>query len=536
MIKVTKDITRRLLDVHGWSGIILGLALYAVVLTGSIVVFAHEIGVWSISGNTSNNGISQGLDKRLAELSSQVLDEYLEEVVIQKNAADHLIVFFHQHAQNEQGQLRDKGVRFVLEPKQLKVVSKHEGFQESMPPITSSLLEQFFVDLHITLHAPDPIGLYLTGILGLVLLASAVSGVILHRHIILDMFLSPRRSNPLLNARDRHNLAGTWSIPFSIILAFTGAFFSFALTLGLPVIAMTAFGGDQQKAIETIIGEPAIVDASPQPFVGVDTIINQSSSSSLGGSNPSVIVVRNWGRADADVLATHEPAEGKLFGENHQFKGVSGEYIGEKPAIGKVSSISSSLINLIGALHFGTFSGILSRIIWLSLGLATCYVTLTGLQLWFKRREGSNSWKKLSLAIPTVGYGLPIAMAGSSFGFLFSFANHQTTNVNDFTVNGFLIGGGLSITLAFLIRSNIHLSKALQGLLGVSLILMPLFRMQFSGQYWLQEPGAINAIVLWLDIAFISLGCLMALSSLGILPNTPNRFFSDSDALLANQH
>src|SRR3546814_15188411 len=42
MIHLKKEETKAMVAVHGWSGILLGLLLYAVVLTGTAAVFAEE--------------------------------------------------------------------------------------------------------------------------------------------------------------------------------------------------------------------------------------------------------------------------------------------------------------------------------------------------------------------------------------------------------------------------------------------------------------------------------------------------------------
>src|SRR3546814_2468228 len=90
-------------------------------------------------------------------------------------------------------------------------------------------------DLHVRLHVPNPWGLLLTGILGLAMLVAAISGLLIHRHLFKDIFTLRTRANPVLVDRDRHSVAGTWSLPFAFILAFTGSFFSFFGTIGVPV-------------------------------------------------------------------------------------------------------------------------------------------------------------------------------------------------------------------------------------------------------------------------------------------------------------
>ncbi len=512
MIKVSKDTTRRLLTVHGWSAVILGLALYVVVFTGAIVVFAHEIGAWSVSGHKMDGALAGKIDSKLTALSKTVDPEYFEEVSIWQNSAGYIIAFFHTHVKTDKG-MAEKGARFVLDPETMAVISRADGIGEELPAVTSGYLESFFADLHIRLHAPDPVGLYLTGILGLVLLILAISGFILHRHLIMDIFLSPRLTTRLLNTRDRHNLAGTWGIMFSFILAFTGAFFSFATTLGLPVIAITAFEGDQQKAMETVMGVPEQEDKTPMPFIGLEKIIARVQQKDAARSLPRVISVMHMGRADAKVLTVHNPSDETIFFKNYIFDGVTGEYLGEKPRVGKKPSLGNDLIGLMGVLHFGWFAGLLSRIIWLSLGLATCYVTLTGMQLWVQRRATEPLWQGLGRLVGTIGYGTPLAMSTAAIGFLITYANNPAL-VHSWTVNGFFVGTALSFAIGLLIKSKTTREVSFQRTLGVIVMSLPLIRHLYSDTSW-QQLLNDNAAVIGLDVSFLLTGALLLLISTG---------------------
>jgi len=506
MINLSNSSGRRLTNIHGWAGVLFGLALYIVVFSGAIVVLSHEIGVWSVSGHKLGDGLQGKIDKRLDELSSNLPKEYKDEVGLWQNASGELIAFFHTHVQNDQGKITEKGTRFVLDPNTLEIISQVEGFDDELPHVTSGFLEEFFVKLHTKLHVPDPIGLYLTGILGLVLLVSAVSGFIIHRHLIKDIFLSPRLNTRLLNKRDRHNLAGTWGLVFSIILAFTGAFFSFATTLGLPVIAMTAFGGDQQKAVTAIYGEPSIVDPTPKTFVGVEDIIEHSKKANIAGSAPVFVFIEHWGRADAVISTTHSPNDDHLFYTTHQFSGVTGEYLGEKAGVGDQPSAGSALFGMMGVLHFGWFAGLFSRIIWLSLGLATCYVTISGLQLWVQRREKEQRWQELAKLIPIIGYGLPIAMIGAAAGFTLTYSQH-TEHVETWTINGFLIGIVVSFIIGLSLSSSEKGKQVLQRLLAVGLILLPITR-GLSHQTFIGDPNVVA-----MDISLIISGIIVFMVS-----------------------
>jgi uncharacterized iron-regulated membrane protein len=515
MIKTSKQAAKRLITVHGWSGILLGLALYIVIFSGAVVVLSHEIGAWSVSGHKEGPALSHpDLDKTLATLSEKVEPAYLEDVNIWRNSAGYIIAFFHTHTTDANGDIAEKGVRFVLDPQTLKIIETAEGFADDLPKVASSFLETFFIDLHVRLHAPGVIGLYLTGVLGLVLLVSAVSGFIMHRHLIKDIFLSPRLSSRLANTRDRHNLAGAWGIIFSILLAFTGAFFSFATTLGLPVIAITAFEGDQQKAMETVFGQAVEENKTPRPFIGIEKVVQKSHQADIAGSEPVFIIVNHLGRADALISTIHEPSDKNMFFRQYQFSGVTGEFLGEKTRIGTEPSLGDTLNGLMGVLHFGWFAGALSKIIWVALGLSMCYVILTGLQLWIAKREKQPVWRHFSSLTTIVGYGTPLAMSAAAIGFLIAY-HYYPNDVVAWTINSFLFGVLISFIIGF-VTSSRQRNIVFQQVLGLMLMALPLIRSTVSSQSIIDSFSYGHFDVLVIDLTLLLTGLVLVVLSTGI--------------------
>jgi hypothetical protein len=301
---------------------------------------------------------------------------------------------------------------------------------------------------------------------------------------------------------------------FSILLAFTGAFFSFATTLGLPVIAMTAFGGDQEKAMSVIVGEPTIEDNRLKPFIGLESIVKASQQNEVAGSPPIIITVEHWGRADAVVSTIHSPSDETLFFSNHQFSGVTGEYLGEKPFVGTERSLGSILMGMMGVLHFGWFAGLFSKIIWLSLGLATCYVTWTGLQLWIERRESHPVWQRLGRLVPIVGFGTPIAMLTAALGFLFTFSSHPEW-VESTTINGFFIGAVMAIACGVFLEDKVLRERTLQSFLGLILLVLPVSRWWISEQSWALLIHQQQMTVVAMDISLLFAGLIFLLLGLG---------------------
>ena len=500
MIELSQARSKRLLAVHGWAGTVLGLALYVVILTGAVVVFAHEIGTWSVSGSRAQQPLAAPMDAKIRELAGQVDPEYLDDINLFHNPAGHISAFFHTHGVKEDGHPMEKGVRFTFDPVTGETLTRQEGYADEFDDPVSAL-EHFLVELHVNLHAPNPVGLYLTGILGFAMLAAAVSGFLLHRHLIKDLFVAPRLSSRLLNARDRHILAGSWGLPFAFVLAFTGAFLSFAGSIGLMTISMVAFGGDQEKLIETIIGTPEGEDATPAPLANLDAMLRQSADKSH--SAPAFVSIMHYGRADARVFAFHLAGEGELQSQQHVFKGSDGSYLGPKPTIGTTPSAGDTAFTLVSVLHFGTFAGLLSRVIWFALGLAMCYVTLTGLQLWLRRRAESPLWRRLGRSVPIVGYGLPIALAASGIGYLLAL---PAGTVLFWTPASFLIASGLAIVIGCILRDEVLLYRLYRGLLGAVLIALPVLRWLIDGTGWGPLMASGNDMVVLLDLALAAGG------------------------------
>ena len=105
---------------------------------------------------------------------------------------------------------------------------------------------------------------------------------------------------------------------------------------------------------------------------------------------------------------------------------------------------------------------------WFALGLAGCCVTLTGLQLWLRRREENPLWRRLARAVPVVGHGLPIAMAGSGIGFFLSLPTAQTLF---WTPAGFLIAAALAIAAGRAVREDGALARLYRIALGTAFVM-----------------------------------------------------------------
>ncbi len=498
--------TKALVALHGWSAVFLGLLLYAVVITGAAAVFEEEIRHWSIGTVANQSPFSLPIDKMLRAEAAGVNPEHLEEVTLSTSASGYLGAFFHTHVKAADGQIEEYGERVVLDPATAQVVERRTGtvtelFQQDNP----GALAQFIVSIHTELHLPRPWGLMLTGILGLVLLVSAISGFLIHGHLFKEAFTLRRGQNTLVNKRDLHSLAGSWGLPFAFVLAFTGSFFSFAGAFGIPAMAIVAFGGDQEAMIRTLIDQPAVESATPGPAANLDTVIADATRRS--GAAPVFASISAWGEQGSRITV-FTPASGhRLTGQQFEYSGNTGTFQREKPALGKAPSAGATAVSLMGPLHFGNFAGLLSKLVWGALAFALCYVVITGFNLWLQRRAGEAGWDWLHRSLLGVGYGIPIAMLASSLAYFTAPVLGLQSHVA--VPWSFVIVGIAVLAWSFTSPELVRLNQQLFYLCALFCLLSPAARLATGGIGWLGAIQQGNLAVPMLDTSLLMMATFL---------------------------
>ncbi len=514
MIKLSQQRTKTLLAIHGWSAVWLGLLLYAVVVTGVASVFADEIAGWSSPlAAEVENPFPAGTDAALRRVADSIDPSYREELFFFPRAGGSLYAFFHRHETGADGKPHERGVAVEIDPLTLRELDRREGWDEEIEAgDTRNALAQFMIEMHVRLHVPNPWGLLLTGVLGLAMLVAAISGFLTHRHLIRELFTLRRGRDgdtqvKLLATRDKHVIGGSWNLPFAFILAFTGSYFSFAGAFGIPVMAMVAFGGDQEKMIETIVGNPSQADTTARPLANLDAVIADVRERSH--AEPSFLMVQNWGRADALITAFMKPREGRLAGPTYVYSGTDGAFQREKPVLGLVPSSGSMLVDLMAPLHFGHFAGVLSKTVWFALGFASAYVIVTGLNLWTQRRWDQRGWRQLARATQWVGYGLPLALIGTAYAFFPLRAAGAA--VQGPMMQTFLAVAAVTALLAWTLPRVELIRAVLVGTTGLALLGLPVLRMFCGGPDWSQAIAQNLHGIAALDVLLLLAGVLCLL-------------------------
>lgn len=221
-------------------------------------------------------------------------------------------------------------------------------------------------------------GWYLVSLLGLPLLASLVTGLVLYKRFWKG-FLRPtlRISH---GARifwgDFHRLSGIWSIWFIAVISITGLWFLIEAILADNQISISS-----EPIVPVISREsvPTSATGGPAPMIGLDQAI-QIATQKIPGleasfvSRPSnayshlVIGGRGWYPLMFQTASIH-PYNGEIAASRLLSDRTGLEFVTES----------------MRPLHTGDFGGLWIKLIWFFFGLVLSMMVLSGLLIWTKR-------------------------------------------------------------------------------------------------------------------------------------------------------
>lgn len=537
MIKLSPDNTKRQLAIHGWVGLILGFLLYVIVVTGAVVVFIEELSQWSVSGHVEPYPLTQSVHRSIETLAQRTPEMYHQDIDVRSSYQGYLLVSFT--ADNDVTALEPTNrIQYLINPLNLDIIETNTDPKQFIDTTASSWI-RFIREVHTDLYIPGRVSRYIVGLFGMILLIATISGFLLHRHLIRDLFLSPRKSNQLLYQRDGHNLAGTWSLPFAFILALTGAVICFDTRIGLPVMVMTVYEGDADKALNKLLPKPdvkRIAKASSTEIYNLDQIV--ADASQRIAITPTRLSIHGYGSLQTLVTTVH-PAidiDNNLFDHSLLFNGNNGQFIEEiTQLIGERPTVSSRAHQLIYTLHYGNFSGWLSKLLWLILSVVLSYVIITGFNLWFERRIKDPLWQRLYLSVPILSYGVPISLMTSGIGYFLVQAGVLTTTEKVAIWIGFWLGWLISFlsllvyalyqyrgrynllhqdSAAVLKDSNIQvalplISYYLLYCVVILCVLLPVMRWWVSTEGWISLANTHNYMVIIIDVVFLSIAVFL---------------------------
>ncbi|GAA0729456.1 hypothetical protein GCM10009106_07660 [Sphingomonas japonica] len=370
---------KRSLASHSWLGLLVGALLYLVCLSGTIVVFGHELHRWEQPGVAEFDRADPAMVQRAYATLARRNDRPTHHVYIGLPTPE-----------TPRMTVSDDSGGFYVEPGGALAERAEHRWTDMV------------TNLHLYLHLPSSFGMIVVSILGAMLCGLIVSGLCAHPTIFRDAFRFRRGGARRLEQADLHNRLSVWGAPFHLVIAVTGAYFGLA-ALMTSLIATSEHGGDTAAVEAALFGAPPSLEQPVRP-PGIDRAL-AAMPRVAPGADPFFVTVEEANSPEQYILVIARVAGKFIYSEQYRFD-AAGRYLGragfDGGAVGKQAVFSTF------RLHFGQFGGFAVKLAYAALGLALTIVSVSGVNVWLARRRSSD-W--IDRVWPGFVWGTPPALA-----------------------------------------------------------------------------------------------------------------------------
>ncbi|MHA6720407.1 PepSY-associated TM helix domain-containing protein [Sphingomonas sp. RS6] len=355
--------------VHSWAGLKLGIFMTFVLATGTLAVFAHEID-WLVTpamravpqeGPRASWGTIAAAAAR-AEPGGRLETIYAP-----------IDPWFTAEALVE----TDGGIRrrVYVDPWSGAVTGTHSWAN----------VHRFLRQVHRHLMLPTRIGIPIVASLALLLLASLVTGIVTYKKWWRGFFRRPRSGDLRRLSGDLHRLAALWSLWFVALIASTGLWY-----------LVETLGG--HAAVPRLPKTPVSAPAPTGPALDRLVAVAQTARRSLEireirftERNGVVLLGQDqaWLVRDRANLVAIDPADGRVLASLD----------------GRTLNAHQRISEMADPLHFGTFGGLVTKLIWFLFGLALTGISITGVVIYAKRLEKAGGHRTGAGRIALAGMG-----------------------------------------------------------------------------------------------------------------------------------
>jgi uncharacterized iron-regulated membrane protein len=350
---------------HRYLGLAVGLIAAIIGLTGSFLVFEPEMENFWVTfkfGHVNPQGQPLAIDTIFNTINAAIANQAglkIGSIILPENPSSPYHVRLWDSA--------DKLTQMFINP--------YTGEVMGLLKQDNNIL-RFALHLHYELLAGKP-GQITAGIVGLVLFILSVTGIILWpgwRKLITGFKIKwdahPKRLN-----FDIHKVIGIVVAVFFALTGFTGFCWNF-YDQSVPIIhALTLTPKRPEVASQPISGK------SPMAL----SQILEKSAAAMPNAKTTSIRVANTPEA-AITVAKKQADDSSTYGLSE----VSlDQYTGKVLQIvdSRALPLGERILNAFEPLHYGTFWGIYSRILYIIVGLAPTILFVTGLVMWWYRRR-----------------------------------------------------------------------------------------------------------------------------------------------------
>lgn len=509
----TQDRRKRVYDLHSWSGICLGLIVFVVVFSGCIALFRAELQTWAdparrldLAANPAPIhdvfddwivGVSEGKEVTFSSLSfPSASDPYYAGFV---------------NVRDEEGKIVSHQQRWDTQ-----TAAEFEARQAGAV--------RWLYDFHRELGWPKvlggrQIGRGLVGIVGVILMLSILTGIITHRKMMKEFFTMRYTRSVRLKWQDTHKVLGLWSLPFSVMISFTGAFLG-VVALLLPVMTLIVVQGDTEQLVKKLGLGPQDKAGVAVEMLSLDEVrTKRHSNTDLPASSVSIT---NWGDQSAVYEVLYKSDDKLIYYQQKRISGVTGEPLPATPL--QEQNAANRTVGAVAPLHYATFGGIALKFLYVVLAIILSVITAFGNLMWLERRlygnEGNRSeafYRRLGRFTVGTVMGLPVATAGV-LAYDLMYTGAEAARYNSVIAAFFIIWFAI-LALAMVIRNQYWATRGFMALTGAIFALLPVINGILYGEFFWQAISTKHSNAGWADVSFLITGLL----TLGVSALMPTR-------------
>lgn len=341
---------------HSWSGLIFGWLLFAICLTGTLVVYKFPL-----KALANPTLVAAPLDDRIGPDGAlaafrQNYPEWQPKVV----AFPSDLFSIHNYTVVAEDGAGEEN-RFWIDPATTRISPELEsGFAD------------FILRLHANLFLGQP-GRWLVGVLGIVMLVSAGTGLWFHwRRVRRDLFNLRLGEHARKAWGDLHKLLGIWAFPFHLVIALTGSWLGIESLVGIRAsdfspIEIVGSGPGNPRPIAEIVEEAVRLRPDFQP-----THVNMTNYAAAGATI----------RVQGDLPGHRFVQRGQTM---LVFDADSGRHL--QTVDRTEEGIGRRILAMVRPLHYGYFWPFWGELLYFVLGIGATLLPLSGMLIWADREK-----------------------------------------------------------------------------------------------------------------------------------------------------
>ncbi|KQO16383.1 peptidase [Acidovorax sp. Leaf76] len=361
----------RLFVLHSWAGIVTGLLLFIVCFSGAVVVFKNEIDLWA------NPSLAQlprsdkpaSLDAVLTQLHTRYPGATVETIALPDAVNPSYFAF-----------VRERGAPASTRTK----VALRSDTGAVVGPVDSQL-GQYLRMLHVFLFFGPR---WIVGFLGAAMLVLIVTGIVIHRKILAELFTQRWGRSFRVVMSDLHKSAGIWGLFFHILIATTGAWMGLAPLFEqgykyVSTVNSNTSGTDAAKAPKP--ARKAAGDAAePVRMQSLDALY-ATAQQAVPGLEARYVSMRRWGIDTAEAGFTGNLSDHLASTARVDINAATG--VPRKVHDPRTAGFWSLVNGLMEPLHFGDFGGLALKWLYFLLGMTPAFLSISGTLIWLDARQ-----------------------------------------------------------------------------------------------------------------------------------------------------